>query len=357
MQLRSLTSEHELARAYLNARRIGDAGFDGRTALQAASKGGHLEVVKELLAAGAHANSKDTEGRTSLSWAAEKGFQAVVELLSVQNPNDLRSLSGDLSTDTGSGFSNDSLVFSIFPSVPSTTPSSLPGSENAHNALQAAAKYLAYLLSEDLFLRPLYFQALQSMDKDRFFRNHDRLLKKFMIELRSKAEDDMLIQAVRVLRNQRQRERITTQIYRTFQPDTANTNRKVMRDFLDQKEDRKYRLKLFFKQQGHERGTAGRNNVPGAGDVKVEEEDENDDEGEETKDESDDASNASQIPDLVVDFITNSSPFKAFKSNVHYFVNPPTTIKEAIGSNSIKALTQLLRTRFDLLATGEYSWL
>ncbi|CAF3455143.1 unnamed protein product [Fusarium graminearum] len=382
---------------------------DGRTAFQVACEAGHLEIVKKLLAAGADADSKDTdgrtplscaaengdevivklllatgkvdvhskdtEGRTSLSWAAEKGFQAVVELLSAQNSDNLRSLSGDLSTDTGSDVSNDSSVFSISSSVPSTTPSSLPGSENVDNA---AAEHLAYLLSEDLFLRPLYSQALKAMDKDRFFRNHDRLLKKFMIELRCRAEDDMVIQVVRVLRNQRQRERVTTQIYHTFQPDTANTNRKGMRDFLDQKEDRKYRLKVFFEQRDHERGTAGRDNVPeanssgpAAADVKVEEEIheneesgsapdeevEDEDEGEETEDESEDAPNASQRLDLVVDFITSSPPFEAFKSNLHYFVNPPTTIKEAIGSNSIKALKQLLRNRFDLLATGEYSWL
>ncbi|CAF3544215.1 unnamed protein product [Fusarium graminearum] len=352
---------------------------DGRTPLSCAAENGHEAIVKLLLATGkVDVDSKDTEGRTSLSWAAEKGFQAVVELLSTQNPDSLRSLSGNLSADTGSDVSNDSSVFSTSSSVPSTTPSSIPGSDNVDYALQAAAEHLAYLLSEDLSLRPLYSQALRTMDKDRFFRNHDRLLKKFMIELRRKAEDDMVIRAVRALRNRRQRERVTTQIYRTFQPDTANTNRKGMRDFLEQKEDRKYRLKLLLEQQGHERGTAERDNVPeannsapAAGDVKVEEEIheneesgsapdeevEDEDEGEETEDESDDAPNAGQRLDLVVDFITNSPPFEAFKSNIHYFVNPPTTIKEAIGSKRIKALKQLLRTRFDLLATGEYSWL
>ena len=42
---------------------------------------GHEAVVKLLLEKGAELESKDRDGRTPLSWAAENGQEAVVKLL------------------------------------------------------------------------------------------------------------------------------------------------------------------------------------------------------------------------------------------------------------------------------------
>src|SRR5947207_1678877 len=55
---------------------------DGRTPLLWAAEGGHETVVKLLLGRDdVMADSKDFNGRTPLSWAAEGGQGAVVELL------------------------------------------------------------------------------------------------------------------------------------------------------------------------------------------------------------------------------------------------------------------------------------
>ncbi|RYP43678.1 hypothetical protein DL768_009779 [Monosporascus sp. mg162] len=63
--------------------------LEGRTALQAASEGGHLEVVKRLLAAGANINAKPAKhrGRTALQAASEGGHLEVVERLLAAGAN------------------------------------------------------------------------------------------------------------------------------------------------------------------------------------------------------------------------------------------------------------------------------
>jgi ankyrin repeat protein len=53
----------------------------GRTPLSWAAKSGHEAVVKLLLEEGAELETKDDDGQTPLSWAAESGHEAVVKLL------------------------------------------------------------------------------------------------------------------------------------------------------------------------------------------------------------------------------------------------------------------------------------
>ena len=55
---------------------------DGRPPLSWATEKGHEAIVKLLLETGkVDVDWKDKDGRTPLSWATEKGHEAVVELL------------------------------------------------------------------------------------------------------------------------------------------------------------------------------------------------------------------------------------------------------------------------------------
>ncbi|KAI6747494.1 hypothetical protein HG530_015874 [Fusarium avenaceum] len=58
-------------------------GYGGRTALQAASEGGYIQVIERLLEAGAnvHAAAAEHKGRTALQAASEGGYIQVVERL------------------------------------------------------------------------------------------------------------------------------------------------------------------------------------------------------------------------------------------------------------------------------------
>ena len=62
---------------------------DGLTALMIATQYGYLEIVKELLIAGADPNASRTDGATALLWASLQGYLEVVqELLKAgANPN------------------------------------------------------------------------------------------------------------------------------------------------------------------------------------------------------------------------------------------------------------------------------
>ncbi|KAM3510890.1 hypothetical protein MY11210_005493 [Beauveria gryllotalpidicola] len=60
---------------------------DGRTALSYVAEKGHEAIVKLLLEKGANIDAKDNDGRTALSYVAEKGHEAIVKLLLEKGAN------------------------------------------------------------------------------------------------------------------------------------------------------------------------------------------------------------------------------------------------------------------------------
>ena len=64
-----------------NSHDLDSKDSDGRTPLSWAAEKGHEAVVKLLLEKGAELETKDKYGRTPLSWAAQNGREDVVKLL------------------------------------------------------------------------------------------------------------------------------------------------------------------------------------------------------------------------------------------------------------------------------------
>jgi hypothetical protein len=59
----------------------------------------------------------------------------------------------------------------------------------------------------------------------------------------------------------------------------------------------------------------------------------------------------------VVDFLTKGVSFERFKENLRCFVYPLTTLEDTLARQDVRALKELLITRFEEVAKDKYSWL
>ncbi|CAI4212055.1 unnamed protein product [Parascedosporium putredinis] len=131
---------------------------------------------------------------------------------------------------------------------------------------------------------------------------------------------------------------------------------------LDQKEDRDYTLNRLLSQQ---RVTSGTTEHPKHHDedktMKTDyeraAESEISDEDGEQDDSRDDEVGEFPLLDSIFKFLAAGPPLQTLKSNLDCFVNPPTTISEALDKRNIRALRRLLRKQFDSIAQDNYSWL
>jgi hypothetical protein len=264
------------------------------------------------------------------------------------NPNDqITATEADVESNSSLELSETFSVFSdgsMAESISSTA--SFPG------VSQKASEQLADILAADPELQLLYQEALAKFDKAKFLRNHDHLLKKFFNHLRGEAQQINQIQTVRVLRGKHQREEVTELICTLLDPSNVGMLKALQR-LQSQKPDRLYSLNRLLgapilnqEQLGIE--------VP----VPIEQSEsettgndgENSSEGELDKVES--------YPlDAIVAFLTKGVPFHQFKTDLHRFIHPPTTLKEAISYSDPKFLQKFLEKHFDVVVKDEYSWL
>ncbi|GFF61692.1 putative Pfs, NB-ARC and TPR domain protein (JCVI) [Aspergillus udagawae] len=269
------------------------------------------------------------------------------------------------------------LVFSSTSSL-----ETISSSKSRKDARQSAPEHLAKILSDDPFLHRLYAQAMQKIGRNRFLKTHDRLLRRYLADLRLETQDRVVLELVRILQHRSRRQQVTVHVLEHFQPTSNLVKENALRKFLDQTEDREYRLRSFLQMQSEDfidttADIAGMANTMENDNKSTEEigrneesgyyvEDaSNDDEEEEDVDESDEEERAADTIDeaklqhlhSVVAFFTKGRPFEAFKSSFANFLNPPLTIEEAVASGNIEIIRELLKKRSHLLAAGEYSWL
>jgi hypothetical protein len=288
----------------------------------------------------------------------------ILEKLGLEHTStlDIRSVGDlDVESDTVSDLSEVSSTFSTAASLESD--SSL---DSIQDVYRTASEHLAELLTEDTELRSLYSQALIKFGKEQFSRNHDRLLKKLLKDLRPQTHNQIQLQTIRILRRRTQRGQVTGLIYTVLNPVLHPSNAaksQAMQILQEQKPDRQHYLNRLLQKdvsepQAPEQLTTHNVALDGS------EESSSDDGGDESIEDGDDGScdegvvnESSQQLNAVVTFLTQGAPFDQFKVNLRRFVHPPTTLQEALAYRNLKAVRKVLVERFDFVAKDEYSWL
>lgn len=264
-------------------------------------------------------------------------------------------------TESNSDISDMSSVFSTTSSFESGTSAGFPAA-----ARMTATEYLGSKLFADSYLQSLYIQGVRTFGRNRFFKNHDRLLKKFLADLSKENADEIQMQAVLFLQRKSQREQVTEKVCREIENYSNPFGYQDMKEFSEQGEDRSYSLNRYLRTRYEAVGMADGPDTAserrGEKDEEREEDDKEGDEEEEEVDEEDDENNEAQVEKLfhlesLIAFFMSGPSFWAYISNLHSFVNPPQTIEEALNCQNIKVLRRVLKERFEVATEGQYSWI
>ncbi|KAK0648509.1 hypothetical protein B0T16DRAFT_491291 [Cercophora newfieldiana] len=184
-------------------------------------------------------------------------------------------------------------------------------------------------LSKDNELEALYQQARAQLSQERFFLNHSRLLKVFFQDLRNEAQNhtsDRFRKATYYLQS-REREASTAPI----KPTAEN---KILAPVED----------------ATQRPPPIREAV--ADDDVESEESESEHGNEETNNQPDPSDEIKYLLGL----FTEGPAFEAFKSGLRSFLNPPSTVTEAVSTNNPVVIRRYIRRHFDEMVTGDYPW-
>lgn len=258
-------------------------------------------------------------------------------------PNDLNSDSeGSI---TSNAFSHESA---------STASSSVYDVDTAN----AAVAVLVEQLCSDCVLEDLYSQSVEKINKDRFCRGHNKLLKDLFEGLWSITTDPVLQKIAKFLC--RQRKSITSRVFDRF--DAARSS--LPRHYPDHQINVPLLSRQIESIESAKRpespARAPGREWPTRMDIVEQDEEsensENDDEGATDDDEYDQDNDLRQLEN-VLSFIIGGPSFETFKLNLSCFVNPPTTIPAALSIRNLRSLRRLLRVSFDRVTEGEYSWL
>ena len=236
---------------------------------------------------------------------------------------------------------------------------SVGSSESSNSSLAStranAVDHLVVVLAGDTELSSLYHDALAKFGRERFVRNHSRLLRRYFMDLGLEVRSDQQREAIRILRGQKQRKQITEGVYMLSNLPNS-PNREGMNSLSKQKIDRMSNLnRLLQPQTSNPVRSENVNLAP----ILIAERAESESCSSSDSNDMDDGAGGFNIPqlDLVVEFLTKGAPFSHFKDNLRYFVHPPSTLQGALASGDFKVVQKLLVKDFDHVAKDEYLWL
>jgi hypothetical protein len=234
----------------------------------------------------------------------------------------------------------------IFSDTPSTSSVSSLGLNPGDAVKRVSA---AFIQNGEMF--PLYRDAEDLLDQDRFMRNHDRLLRRYFVDLKCAAENSLQLGAVRYLRGTDQRNDLTNEILKHVRASSSHDDRKRMNFLSKERVDQHPTLNRFLESEpshlddGDETQNSSEENS----------EDSDSDSSENFQEELEETT-LSEI-ESVLQFLITSDAFDRFKNNLRLFIHPPNTVQQALAINDYGALLKLLIKSFNKAATGEYAWL
>ncbi|KAL1637231.1 hypothetical protein SLS58_009418 [Diplodia intermedia] len=353
---------------------------DGRTPLSWAAERGNLRIVEILLERGASPQIRDEQGRTPLSYTENSSVGESVKrdiqyLLREPWNHKRHNEDADMSLpaftphydqerqiDSDSKLSDTTSIWSAGSSISSRSSIGLP-----HEGHGDATKQLANELSQQADMADLYAIAIRKFGHEKFAECHDRLLKKLFQELRPQATDETEKYAVRIFRQKQKRSEVTEVIQDRFvQPMQA-------RELLDSKKPEANAYPMWRQLNVHLHGRYLNDDHwrDGTGFRRETEDDFDDAEDnisdEDDGEEEDEVVDVSQEPTHVkavqtdiekaLAFLVNGQPFSHFRENLDRLVNPSQTIDQAVKRRDSRGLRRLLKNQFSLVTEGDYIWL
>jgi len=237
-------------------------------------------------------------------------------------------------------------------SVPDDIQSLVESTSGAGNYRQAAVNYIVKMFTSDVELLALYQEATERISGVKFVKSHERLLKKFFLDLGSERHSPSQALAVGFLRARSKRTQISSGIRNLVMP-SDNTIREKISVLLKQDKDHLFLVNRFldesdFRAQPTPTNTAAEVSdgnlgielpVSSHADTTSKESDDSD-EDEEDDDRSDDGpeaeiggDNALSKLEATGEFLTSGRPFSLYKENLRRFLHPAPTSPEQPFSN------------------------
>ncbi|KAI1855214.1 hypothetical protein JX266_000079 [Neoarthrinium moseri] len=219
------------------------------------------------------------------------------------------------------------------------------------HAPDTATDALVRVLSQDEELIILYSQATKRLGQREFTLYHRRLLKLFLRDLETEAANisSRFHLAAQFLRCRDQRDHVTLKIWRYFSsPPAADTdgsnNHQVIEHILDQETREGHRLTKPLDPPLQ---------APSFSGLDLHSDCDTSDEDTDTYIQLD---RSEDINWFIASF-ADEPAFLEFKSNIRYWINPPSTIQKALLTGSKQVLSRYLQKDFDdVLADSDYHW-
>jgi ankyrin repeat protein len=362
----SLRGHEQIVKLLLNnGADVNAKGGKWGNALQAASVRGDERIVKLLLDNGAkvhargrhyqinetsglHRNEQDDQASTTESlntlWSHQER-STNPSSLSYEHAADMEQIIESRSSMTffnykkpGIGSDQRDDDIQSVQSIPDDIDSLAESNSSAGNYRQAAVNYFVKMFTDDAELLSLYQGAVQRMDEVKFVRSHQRLLKKFFLDLSSKRHTPSQALAIGFLRARSKRIHISSEICNLVM--TSNkTAREKINVMLKQEKDSLFLIDRLMNERDSGAQQTLMDTAEGAlhgnpstkllvsshTDTVTEENEDSNDDDDRSSDESEaeiQEDNALSKLEATAEFLTSGQPFSLYKRSLRGFLHP-----------------------------------